>query len=110
MAVNFKNEFCVSVCWVAFNIEALFLTHLAGCLIPTRPPSLLLENRKPQAVNLILFSSGAKVGVAGEWAGRNGAGAGGTGFTSRYSHSPLETDVPLLQLTFEQGFQSFWPF
>lgn len=37
------------------------------------------------------------MGIGREWAGRNGEG--GTGFTSRFSHSPLETDVPLFQLT-----------
>lgn len=40
---------------------------------------------------------GSRVGIGREWAGRNGEG--GTGFTSRFSHSPLETDVPLFQLT-----------
>lgn len=43
----------------------MFFTHLAECLILTQPLSLLLENRKPQVVNLILFPFGPRVGAEG---------------------------------------------
>lgn len=68
----------------------MFFTHLAGCLFLTQPLSLLLENRKPQAVNLILFPSGARMG-----AGRGQRG----GLESRYCHSPLERGVSSFLLT-----------
>lgn len=78
------------ICWAAFNLEWYVFTHLALCLFLTPPLSLLLENRKPQAVNLILFPAGTREGAR---RGHRG------GFESGNRHSPLERDVPSFQLT-----------